>query len=60
MLLASTTFLITDLSLRLIGLGVSGSISVLDISYCPWKRFGAAHLASPDTAHDLSLGGLIA
>jgi len=32
MLLASTTFLITDLSLRLIGLGVSGSISVLNIS----------------------------
>jgi hypothetical protein len=60
MLLASTTFLITDLSLRLIGLGVSGGISVLDISYCASKRLGAAHLASPDTAHDLSLGRLIA
>jgi hypothetical protein len=33
---------------------------VLVISYCASKKSGVAHLASPDTAHDLSLGGLIA
>jgi hypothetical protein len=33
MLFASTTFLITDLSLRLVGLGVSRSIGVLVVSY---------------------------
>jgi hypothetical protein len=38
MLLASTTFLITDLSLRLIGLGVSGSIGVLNVSLYDWVR----------------------
>ena len=34
MLLASTTVKITVLSLLLGGLGVGGSISVLEISYC--------------------------
>lgn len=60
MLLAFTTVLITDLCLLLVSLGVSGSISVLYISYYTSAKARAAHLASPDTLHDLCLCGLIA